>query len=99
MRIIGRLILREMRDEVIDDSRPLVLFGPDEYLPNIEKNGWPEAQIIDVVKIANDCVKCEGVDESSRIGVYFFIIDGALAEEVFPVSELMTTFEVVPGLT
>ena len=65
MRIIGRLIHREMRDEIIDDGKPLVLFGPYEYLPNIEKNGRPETQIIDVVKIANDCIKCEGVDEGN----------------------------------
>jgi len=80
VRIIGRLILREMRDEIINDGGPLVLFGPYEYLPNIEKNGWPETQIVNVVKIANDCVKCEGVDEGNRIGVYFLIIDSALAD-------------------
>lgn len=80
MRIIGRLIHREMRDEIINDGKPIVLFGPYEYLPNIEKNGRPETQIIDVVKIANDCIKCEGVDEGNRIDVYIFIIDRALAD-------------------
>ena len=74
------MILREVRDEIIDDGRPIVLFGPYEYLSNIEKNGWPETQIVNVVKIANDCIKCESVDESDSIGVYFVVINGALAD-------------------
>ena len=80
VRIVGRLILREMCDEIINDDRSFVLFRPYEYLSNIEKNGWPETQIVDVVKIANDCVKCEDIDEGNRIGVYLLIIDGALAD-------------------
>ena len=83
MRIIGRLILCEMCDEIIDNSRPLVFFGPYEYLPNIEKYGRPETQIVNVMKVTNDCVKYKGIDKGNRIDVNLFVIDSALADRCF----------------
>ena len=74
------MIFCEMRDEIIDDSRPLVLFGPYEYLPNVEKYSGPKTQIVNVMKITNDCIKCEGIDECNGIDVNLFVIDGALAD-------------------
>ena len=69
-----------MCDEIIDDDKSLILFESNEYLSNIEKNDWTKTQIVNIMKIMNDCIKYKSIDKNDSINIYFVIINDALID-------------------
>ena len=74
------MIYHEIRDEIIDDDKSLILFESNEYLSNIKKNDWIETQVVNIIKIMNDCIKYKNIDKNDNIDIYFIIINNALAD-------------------
>ena len=77
------MIFHEIYDEIIDDDKLLILFESNEYLLNIKKNDWIEIQVINIVKIMNDCIKYKSIDKNDSINIYFVIINDALIDWSF----------------
>ena len=64
-----------MHNEIIDNNKSLILFKSNEYLLNIKKNYWIEIQIINIMKIMNNCIKYKSIDKNDNINIYFIIIN------------------------
>ena len=64
-----------MHDKIIDNNKLLILFESNEYLSNIEKNDWIETQVVNIIKIMNNCIKYKNIDKNDNIDIYFIIIN------------------------
>ena len=69
-----------MNDKIINDDKSSIFFKSNEYLLNIKKYDRFKIQIVNVIKIINDCVKCENIDENNKIDVNLFIIDNVFID-------------------